>query len=54
MMSFQQRENRNGKFPLVCCKLKWKTEACFSWSANDKRHLTMAVSANMPIYAYCT
>jgi hypothetical protein len=24
------------KNPIVCCKRKQKTEACFSWSANDK------------------
>jgi hypothetical protein len=25
-----------GKLLFVCCKWKWKTEANFPWSANDK------------------
>jgi hypothetical protein len=45
-----QMENGNGKLSFVCLKWKRKTEVCFPWSADDKRYLTIAVSANVPIY----
>ncbi len=37
--------------PFICRKRKRKTEVCFPWSANNKRKWTIAVSANVPIYA---
>ncbi len=43
--------NLKRQLPFVCSKQKRKTEVCFLWLANDKRQSTVAVSANMPIYA---
>ncbi len=40
----------NGSFCLFVANGKRKTEVCFPWSANDKRLLMFAVSANVPIY----
>jgi hypothetical protein len=42
-----QTENGNGKLPVVCWKRK--TEACFPFSANDKRQSMIAVSASVQI-----
>jgi hypothetical protein len=53
-VSLLQIENGNAKLPFVCCILKWKTEICFPSLANDKRFLTSAVSAKVPIYGSTT
>jgi hypothetical protein len=45
--------NRNNKLPFACCKRAQKTYISFPWSANDQRYSTIAVSANVPIFALC-
>jgi hypothetical protein len=40
----------NGKRKTSICLLKTEPELCFSWSANDKRQLMIAVSANVSMY----
>jgi hypothetical protein len=50
---FLQTENISDKLPFVFCKRKWKTDVCFSCSANNiKRYSTIAVSANVSVYAF--
>jgi hypothetical protein len=34
---FLETGEGNGELPFVCSKEKRKTDACFPWSANDKR-----------------
>ncbi len=46
------QKNGNSKLPFVCCTRKRKTENFFPLLANEERWLTIAVSANMPIYGY--
>jgi hypothetical protein len=44
-------QTENGKLPFLWYKQKRKMEVCFPWSANDKRYSTLAVSANLLMYA---
>jgi hypothetical protein len=41
----------NSNLRLFAAYGKRKTEVCFQWLANDKWLSTIAVSANVPIYA---
>jgi hypothetical protein len=48
----QQTENKIDEFPFVRYKRKRKTEVCSPWSTIDTRKSTIAISTNVPIYAY--
>jgi hypothetical protein len=44
--------NRKTETANICLlQQKQNTEVCFPWSANNKSQMTVAVSANVPIYA---